>query len=151
MQVGALGRATCFPLRLFNRAADNWRPLLAVAWIRPVAIGQRWPARASVAEAATDDQSIGVMLLSDICDISSHCTLSTMSSNETCGAILPSMPAQPASAMPAKNVANRAHSSARAKTRQHLPNIDRPYVRDGQKRTTAARHPVTLTHFANRG
>ena len=51
---------------LFNRAADNWRPLLAIV----NAAGGDWPAKAlSVAEAsdaARRDQSIKAELLSDI-------------------------------------------------------------------------------------
>jgi putative DNA primase/helicase len=54
---------------LFNRAADNWRPLLAIA----DAAGGDWPTMArSIAEAAEcakQDQSIKAMLLSDIREI----------------------------------------------------------------------------------
>jgi putative DNA primase/helicase len=54
--------------QLFNRDADNWRPLLAIA----DAAGGDWPARARnaaerlVAEAADDQESMGTMLLADI-------------------------------------------------------------------------------------
>ena len=55
--------------KLINRAADNWRPLLAIA----DAAGGEWPRLArSVAEGvetAKQDQSIKTMLLSDIRDI----------------------------------------------------------------------------------
>jgi putative DNA primase/helicase len=51
---------------LSNRAADNWRPLLAIA----DRAGEEWPvnirAIAEAAEAAKQDQSTRVMLLSDI-------------------------------------------------------------------------------------
>lgn len=56
------------PAGLFNRQADNWRPLLAIA----DTAGGEWPERArQAAKALTmvgagDDQSNSVMLLSDI-------------------------------------------------------------------------------------
>jgi putative DNA primase/helicase len=55
------------PAGVFNRAADNWRPLLAIADVA----GGDWPARArraveSLAAAGNDDQSIRVTLLADI-------------------------------------------------------------------------------------
>ena len=54
---------------LFNRDADNWRPLLAIA----DAVGGDWPARARhaaqllTAASATDQETIGTMVLADIC------------------------------------------------------------------------------------
>jgi putative DNA primase/helicase len=54
--------------RLFNRDADNWRPLLAIAEVA----GGRWPAGARniaecmVIEGSDDQQSIGTMLLTDM-------------------------------------------------------------------------------------
>jgi putative DNA primase/helicase len=55
------------PAGLFNRAADNWRPLLAIADVA----GGAWPARArravqSLAAAGDDDQSASIALLADI-------------------------------------------------------------------------------------
>ena len=56
------------PASVFNRAADNWRPLLAIA----DAAGGEWPARARravqsvAATAGDDDQSARVTLLADI-------------------------------------------------------------------------------------
>ena len=55
---------------LFNRQADNWRPLLALAAVA----GGDWPKRATAAVAATLDDddataSSGVMLLGDIRDL----------------------------------------------------------------------------------
>jgi hypothetical protein len=56
------------PAGLFNRAADNWRPLLIIA----DAAGGEWPARARRAVQHTggapagDEQSARVLLLSDI-------------------------------------------------------------------------------------
>lgn len=55
------------PVGVYNRAADNWRPLLAIA----DAAGEGWPVCAREAiEAGSDsrnqDQSVGIMLLSDI-------------------------------------------------------------------------------------
>ena len=59
------------PDGVFNRLADNWRPLFAVAEIA----GGDWPQRASVAftkltaKADMDAEGIGTMLLADIRDI----------------------------------------------------------------------------------
>lgn len=55
------------PVGLFNRAADNWRPLFAIAR----AAGGRWPERLTKAAAAlapddTDAEGRGVRLLADI-------------------------------------------------------------------------------------
>ena len=54
------------PDGVFNRVADNWRPLLAIA----DAAGGEWHARArracTVLTADREDDSIGVMMLSDI-------------------------------------------------------------------------------------
>jgi putative DNA primase/helicase len=56
------------PAGMFNRAADNWRPLLAIA----DAAGGKWPERARQAArqcagaAAGDDQSNRVHLLADV-------------------------------------------------------------------------------------
>jgi len=57
------------PPGLFNRTADNWRPLLAVA---DIAAGE-WPARAraaalalSLGQEAEGDQSVRVLLLGDL-------------------------------------------------------------------------------------
>jgi putative DNA primase/helicase len=54
------------PADVFNRAADNWRPLVAIA---DIAAGE-WPARArfavQTAAAADHDQSVRVTLLADI-------------------------------------------------------------------------------------
>ncbi|HKD37450.1 MAG TPA: DUF3631 domain-containing protein, partial [Pirellulales bacterium] len=54
------------PEGVFNREADNWRPLLAIA----DAAGDEWPERArdalQAAHTAEDDQSRPAMLLSDI-------------------------------------------------------------------------------------
>jgi hypothetical protein len=59
------------PETAYNRLADNWRPLFAIAQ----AAGADWPARAAVAFAAltgsedTDAQGIGATLLADIAAI----------------------------------------------------------------------------------
>jgi Protein of unknown function (DUF3631) len=55
------------PPGAYNRLADNWRPLFAIAEIA----GSDWPDRARAAFAALvdqreDDQDLGVMLLADI-------------------------------------------------------------------------------------
>jgi putative DNA primase/helicase len=58
------------PETLNDRAADNWRPLCAIAAVA----GGEWPERVKKAIAALagterDDDAIGVMLLEDICQI----------------------------------------------------------------------------------
>jgi putative DNA primase/helicase len=59
------------PDGVFNRLADNWRPLFAIAEIA----GGDWPQRAAVAftkltaKADMDAEGIGIMLLADIRDI----------------------------------------------------------------------------------
>jgi hypothetical protein len=52
------------PVGVINRLADNWRPLVAVADIARGA----WPelARAAIPVSASDDQSIGVAMLTDV-------------------------------------------------------------------------------------
>jgi putative DNA primase/helicase len=56
------------PAGVFNRMADNWRPLLAIA----DAVGGEWPARArravqrGTALAGGDEQSVRALLLADI-------------------------------------------------------------------------------------
>jgi hypothetical protein len=56
------------PAGMFNRSADNWRPLLAIA----DSAGGDWSARARraaqcvTASTGDDDQSIGITLLADI-------------------------------------------------------------------------------------
>src|SRR5205814_1461573 len=55
------------PANLYNRAADNWRPLLAIA----DAAGGEWPQRARAIAAATvdADQIKRVGLLADIREV----------------------------------------------------------------------------------
>jgi hypothetical protein len=60
-------REPMLPQNAFNRLADNWRPLFAVAEIA----GGDWPQRAAVAFAKLnsqddDAQGLGVMLLADV-------------------------------------------------------------------------------------
>jgi len=54
---------------LFNRVADNWRPLFAIA----DAVGEPWAAlardAAKSARKGADDQSLRVLLLSDVRDV----------------------------------------------------------------------------------
>jgi putative DNA primase/helicase len=54
------------PSVLFNRAADNWLPLLAIA----DNVGGQWPARARITAertaASANDDSAGIMLLGDL-------------------------------------------------------------------------------------
>ncbi len=62
------GADPAMPAGIFNRAADNWRPLLAIA----DAAGGEWPRRARraaeslAAAAGDDDQSVRITLLADI-------------------------------------------------------------------------------------
>jgi hypothetical protein len=59
------------PVGIYSRAADNWKPLLAIA----DAAGGEWPQRArdaaskSHAAADVDDASMGELLLADIRDV----------------------------------------------------------------------------------
>ena len=72
------------PAGVFNRAADNWRPLLAIA----DAAGGEWPVRArravqcTGASATGDDQSVRVLLLTDIRAIFVERELDRLSSAE---------------------------------------------------------------------
>jgi putative DNA primase/helicase len=72
------------PAGVFNRAADNWRPLLAIAAVA----GGEWPARARravqcvAAAAGDDDQSTRVTLLADIRVIFAECTTDRLPSAE---------------------------------------------------------------------
>jgi putative DNA primase/helicase len=65
-----IGADPAVPNELHDRAADNWRPLLAIA----DRAGGEWPGRARQAairvsaESADDQDSIGIMLLGDIRD-----------------------------------------------------------------------------------
>lgn len=64
-------RDPALPSRAFNRIADNWRPLFAIAEIA----GGDWPQRATAAyaeltaKADIDAQGVGTMLLADIGEI----------------------------------------------------------------------------------
>jgi hypothetical protein len=65
-----IGHDPVLPAGLYNRAADNWRPLLAIA----EAVGGGWPEKArsaasALAGAAIDEASWTELLLSDIRDI----------------------------------------------------------------------------------
>jgi putative DNA primase/helicase len=77
------------PAGVFNRAADNWRPLLAIA----DAAGSDWPARArqavqSLAAAGDDDQSARVTLLADIRTIFAECHADRLPSAELVEALV---------------------------------------------------------------
>ena len=74
--------------KLINRAADNWRPLFAIADIA----GGKWPrlarSTAKSAEASKEDQSIKTILLSDIRDVITERRQSDrISSNELAAAL----------------------------------------------------------------
>jgi putative DNA primase/helicase len=72
------------PEGVVNRAADNWRPLLAIADVA----GGEWPPRARQAVQCTgasttgDDQSARVLLLTDICAIFAERGMDRLSSAE---------------------------------------------------------------------
>lgn len=78
------------PSGIYNRAADNWRPLLAMADL----VGGTWPARARkiaegmVTAALGDDSSIRVMLLGDIRDTFSAKTTERLTSSEMVEALI---------------------------------------------------------------
>ena len=78
------------PAGVFNRAADNWRPLLAIA---DAARGE-WPERArravqcAGASATGDEQSVRVLLLSDIRSIFAERRLDRLSSAELVAALV---------------------------------------------------------------
>jgi putative DNA primase/helicase len=77
------------PDGVFNRVADNWRPLLAIA----DAAGGEWPERARRAvqvngTAAGADQSRGVLLLSDIRDIFLQHRVNRLASSSLVGALI---------------------------------------------------------------
>jgi hypothetical protein len=66
-QIALANADPSMPDEISNRAADNWRPLLAVA----DAIGGDWPARArtvarAMEQGEVDDDEIGIRLLADI-------------------------------------------------------------------------------------
>jgi len=76
------------PAGLFNRAADNWRPLFAIA----EAAGGGWPERLAKAAAAlapddTDAEGRGVQLLSDIKAIFDKREADKLSSADLCEAL----------------------------------------------------------------
>lgn len=72
------------PEELFNRQADNWRPLIAIANLA----GGEWPelAREAARElsAAPDDDSHGVRLLADIREIFEDLEVDKISSADLC-------------------------------------------------------------------
>jgi Protein of unknown function (DUF3631) len=76
------------PAGVVNRAADNWRPLVTIA----DAAGGEWPmlARQAVqrAAAATDDESIRVLLLSDIRTIFAQRGVGRLASGELISALI---------------------------------------------------------------
>jgi putative DNA primase/helicase len=76
------------PAGIFNRVADNWRPLLAIA----DAAGGDWPERArrvlAAMAGANDDQSTGAMLFADIRDIFSEREADRLPSSELAEALV---------------------------------------------------------------
>jgi hypothetical protein len=78
------------PPALHDRAADNWRPLLAIA----DAVGGEWPDRVrqaalaiSLASDATDNDSVGAMLLEDMRTIFEARGTDRLPSNELVAAL----------------------------------------------------------------
>jgi putative DNA primase/helicase len=78
------------PADVFNRAADNWRPLLAIA----DAAGGKWPARArqavqaAHAAAADQGQSVRVTLLADLEAIFAERGVNRLASAELVAALI---------------------------------------------------------------
>jgi putative DNA primase/helicase len=75
------------PQGVFNRAADNWRPLLAIA----DAVGGEWQLRArkacTILTTDRDDDSLGVTLLRDIRDIRTAQRVDRITSEELVSAL----------------------------------------------------------------
>ena len=84
------GADPLMPAGVFNRVADNWRPLLAIA---DAASGE-WPLRArqalqsTVASTSGDEQSARVLLLSDIRSIFAERRVDRLSSAELVTALI---------------------------------------------------------------
>jgi hypothetical protein len=75
------------PSGLFNRAGDNWRPLLAIA----DAAGGEWPERgrrAAQCARSTDDESVRVLLLTDIRTILAERAAERLASGELVEALV---------------------------------------------------------------
>jgi hypothetical protein len=76
------------PPGVFNRVADNWAPLLAIADVA----GGEWPQRArralEVIRATAEDTSVRVQLLGDICAIFAHRQVDRLPSDELVKALI---------------------------------------------------------------
>lgn len=76
------------PAALFNRTADNWRPLFAIAELA----GGDWPARLAAASAILapddDDEGRGIRLLADIRTIFAPRTADQIASADLCTALI---------------------------------------------------------------
>jgi hypothetical protein len=71
---------------LINRAADNWRPLFAIADV----IGADWPARvreAAATLAPRESESVGTLLLADIRAVFDEKAIDRLASAEICEAL----------------------------------------------------------------
>jgi putative DNA primase/helicase len=88
-QLATLAQADpAVPARLHDRAADNWRPLLAIA----DAAGGEWPTRARQAIAAletldADNEDLGTMLLWDLREVFAATQADRLSSADICEAL----------------------------------------------------------------
>jgi hypothetical protein len=76
------------PAGLHDRAADNWRPLLAIADVA----GGNWPTRARQAIEAieaidTDDEDLSCLLLRDLRDLFAACKADRLPSADICKAL----------------------------------------------------------------
>jgi putative DNA primase/helicase len=82
------------PDSIFNRAADNWMPLLVIAEVAGVKVSEQ--ARQAAMEACNveEEQSSGAMLLSDIHGISSDTTRERVTSADLVAALV-SLPDRP--------------------------------------------------------
>jgi len=76
------------PAALFNRTADNWRPLFAIAELA----GAGWPKRLEAASAALahddDDEGRGIRLLADISAIFAGLTEDRVASADLCASLI---------------------------------------------------------------
>ena len=101
---------------LYNRARDNWRPLLAIA----DAAGGHWPESArriaTVLSGSAEDPSLGVQLLSDIRDIFAACPVDRLTSETLCSN-LNELDDRPW----------REHDRGRLMTRRQLADLLRPF------------------------
>jgi putative DNA primase/helicase len=152
------------PDAAFNRLADNWRPLFAIAEIA----GDDWPKRAAAAFAKLtshedlDAQSITVALLADIADIFTSSSANKLPSIEITDALTnmegrewaewgrarkPITPNQLATLLRRFKISPRTIKLADASTAKgyHRAMFDEAFARYLPQPPVPKRHPVTLS------